>query len=167
MPPKTGTKKSAKTDDDPKKKETGKSTKKAAEESGGTSALPSNIDLTSTSNDNASTAKGQGAVLQRGNSQIGTPSEDNQNRDHGISTSELSHHTDVNRDGLETGDSGRADGQNDADIKYEEPVLPNLIVLNYEGGKEKGLYDGFGKATYVGGHTYAVSSIEHLFSLFF
>ena len=158
MPPKTGTKKSAKAEDETKKKETGKSTKKGAEETGGASALPSNVDLASISNDNASTAKGQAAALQRGNSQIGTPSDDNANREHGVSTSELSHHTDPNRDGLDTGESGRADGQADGEIKYEEPILPNLIVLSYEGGKEKGLYEGFGKATYVGGHTYAVSS---------
>lgn len=28
---------------------------------------------------------------------------------------------------------------------------------SYEGGKEKGLYEGYGKATYIGGHKYSVS----------
>jgi hypothetical protein len=32
-----------------------------------------------------------------------------------------------------------------------------IFVKNrYEGGKEKGLFEGYGKATYIGGHNYAV-----------
>lgn len=165
MPTKAGAKKSAKSEDETKKKDNVKGGKKGSDETGGPSAQPSNVDLASVSNDNASVSKGQAGVLQRGNSQLGTPSDENANRDQRISTSELSHHTDANRDGLETGDSARGDGQNEADIKYEEPILPNLIVLSYEGGKEKGLYEGYGKATYVGGHTYAVRNtilVDHV-----
>lgn len=30
-------------------------------------------------------------------------------------------------------------------------------LLSYDGAKEKGLFEGYGKATYVGGHHYSVS----------
>lgn len=145
MGPKTGTKKSAKTEDDSKKKDGGKSSKKSTEDNASNDP--------SSGND----AKGGAANLLRGTSQLGTPDEI-ANKEPGVSSSELSHHTDPNR---ETGDSGMNQTENnsgtpipEADIKYEEPILPNLIILEYEGGKEKGLFEGYGKATYVGGHTY-------------
>jgi len=36
--------------------------------------------------------------------------------------------------------------------------MNNLFFFqnSYEGGKEKGLFEGYGKATYIGGHSYAV-----------
>jgi hypothetical protein len=170
MPPKAGAKKSAKSDDEPKKKETTKGGKKPAEETTG-------VDLGSVTNDSAS-AKTAAINAVRGASQSGTPSEENNNKEPGVSTSELSHHTDGNR---EAGDSrlnlaDNSSGMNlpEYEIKYEEPILPNLIVLeyvygklinifrcffirnSYEGGKEKGLFEGYGKATYIGGHSYAV-----------
>ena len=37
---------------------------------------------------------------------------------------------------------------------------------SYEGGKEKGLYEGHGKATYVGGHTYTVRRCLMVFFYF-
>ncbi|CAH1773311.1 unnamed protein product, partial [Owenia fusiformis] len=37
---------------------------------------------------------------------------------------------------------------------YEEPVLVSLVVTSYEGEKEKGLFEGEGFATFVGGHDY-------------
>ncbi|CAF1078293.1 unnamed protein product [Rotaria sp. Silwood1] len=155
MPPKTGTKKSAKAEDDTKKKDT-KGTKKGTEETSGT--VLGNIELGSVSNDNTSTSKIATSNLTRGASQIGTPLDEHTNKDPGVSTSELSQHADGHREsgetGLNIGDSLNGTALSDADIKYEEPILPNLIVLSYEGGKEKGLYDGYGKATYVGGHSY-------------
>lgn len=42
------------------------------------------------------------------------------------------------------------------DIKYEEPVLTSIIVESYEGEKDKGLFEGYGKAVYKGGNTYEV-----------
>lgn len=39
-------------------------------------------------------------------------------------------------------------------ITYEEPVLTSIIVENYEGEKEKGLFEGYGKAMYKGGCVY-------------
>ncbi len=36
-----------------------------------------------------------------------------------------------------------------------------LLVWNrYEGGKEKGLFEGYGKAIYIGGHSYTVSRLK-------
>ncbi len=32
------------------------------------------------------------------------------------------------------------------------------MYFSYEGGKEKGLFEGFGKATYKGGHRYEVNN---------
>ncbi|CAF4850073.1 unnamed protein product, partial [Rotaria magnacalcarata] len=55
--------------------------------------------------------------------------------------------------GINTGGSINGAALSEADVKYEEPILPNLIILGYEGGKEKGLFEGYGKATYVGGHS--------------
>ncbi|ELU11324.1 hypothetical protein CAPTEDRAFT_180366 [Capitella teleta] len=37
---------------------------------------------------------------------------------------------------------------------YEEPPLTKLVVENYDGEKERGLYHGHGEAWYVGGHHY-------------
>ncbi|CAF1308496.1 unnamed protein product [Rotaria sordida] len=155
MPPKAGTKKSAKSEDDSKKKDT-KASKKGAEETSGTTL--GNIDIGSVSNDNTSTSKVATSNLARGPSQSGTPLDEHINKDPGVSTSELSQNTDGNREsgetGLNAGESSSGTVLSDADIKYEEPILPNLIVLSYEGGKEKGLYEGYGKATYVGSHSY-------------
>lgn len=39
-------------------------------------------------------------------------------------------------------------------ITYEEPVLTSIIVESYEGEKEKGLFEGYGKAIYKGGCVY-------------
>jgi len=33
---------------------------------------------------------------------------------------------------------------------------------SYEGGKEKGLYEGYGKATYIGGHSYVVRTLTNV-----
>jgi hypothetical protein len=172
MPPKAGTKKSAKNEDETKKKETTKSSKKTVEETSG-------VDLGSVLNDNTS-SKIAAINASRGGSQLGTPSEENTNKEAGVSTSELSHHADGNREsgegGINIGDSISGTIIPDIEIKYEEPILPNLIVLefvqlklkkkfnnflfvfqnSYEGGKEKGLFEGYGKATYIGGHSYAV-----------
>jgi len=127
MPPKTSTKKSAKSEDETKKKETTKSSKKSVEET-------PNVDLGSLLNDNTST-KNTAINAPRGTSQLGTPSEDNTNKEPGVSTSELSHHTDGNRDsgegGINLGDSTSGIIIPDAEIKYEEPILPNLIVLEF------------------------------------
>lgn len=131
MPPKTGQKKSAKSEDDTKKKEGGKTGKKGAEDSS-TNVL-GNADLAASSNDNASSSKLITGGLPRGTSQVGTPLNEHGNKDPGLSTSELSHHTDGNREGgeggMNIGDSLTGISQSDADIKYEEPILPNLIVL--------------------------------------
>lgn len=35
-----------------------------------------------------------------------------------------------------------------------------LIRHRYDGGKEKGLFEGYGKATYIGGHTYTVRRVR-------
>ena len=167
MGPKTGTKKSAKSEDELKKKDGGgggKSSKKSTEDNASNDPSSGNDTKTGTAN------------LVRGASQIGSPDE-NTNREPGVSISELSHHTEPNR---QTGELGMNSAENnpgtpvpEADIKYEEPILPNLIILEqvdlkidiesidllsnrYEGGKEKGLFEGYGKATYVGGHTYIV-----------
>ena len=126
MPPKMGTKKSAKSDDDTKKKETNKGSKKGTDE-GGVPLAGSN-DIGSSSNDNNSSSKVPPGNLMRGTSQLGTPSEENANREPGASTSELSHHTDGGRDGADGGESAAGTALADTDIKYEEPILPNLIV---------------------------------------
>jgi hypothetical protein len=34
------------------------------------------------------------------------------------------------------------------------------VENRYEGGKEKGLFQGYGKATYIGGHNYAVRRLK-------
>lgn len=39
-------------------------------------------------------------------------------------------------------------------ITYEEPVLTSIIVESYEGEKEKGLFEGYGKAIYKEGCVY-------------
>jgi hypothetical protein len=36
------------------------------------------------------------------------------------------------------------------------------LKIRYEGGKEKGLFEGYGKATYIGGHTYAVRGLKNI-----
>lgn len=124
MPPKTGTKKSAKSDEENKKKDTTKSSKKPAEET-------SPADVGSTLND--SLTKTSAANIARGTSQLGTPLEDTANKDAGISTSELSHHADGNREAGETGlnsaDNSAGANVPEVEVKYEEPILPNLIVL--------------------------------------
>lgn len=128
MPPKTGPKKSAKSEED-KKKDTGKNAKKGGDE---TSA--GNADFTSLSNENTSSSKMAASNLIRGTSQSGTPLDDHLNRETGVSTSELSQHTDGIRDGGETGaTTGDSLGgaQSETDVKYEEPILPNLIVLRF------------------------------------
>ena len=125
MPPKTSTKKSAKSEDDTKKKDTGKNSKKASEEASAADAASAFNDATST--------KTAAINAQRGASQLGTPPEENAHKEHGLSTSELSHHTDGNRDsgeaGLNTTDSSSGAHPPEVDVKYEEPILPNLIVL--------------------------------------
>ena len=121
MPPKTGTKKSAKSEDESKKKETAKGLKKGGEETGSN-------DLSSSANDNNSFSKGSPGNAARGTSQLATPSEDNVNREPGASTSELSHHTEGGREGADGADSAAGTALAEADIKYEEPILPNLIV---------------------------------------
>lgn len=122
MPPKTGTKKSAKSEEDSKKKDGGKGSKKPAEEPG--SVEPSA----------SSDGKTGASALVRGLSQTGGV-DDGTNREPGVSTSELSHHTDSNR---ETGEAGGNAAENtsgtanpEVDIKYEEPILPNLIILEF------------------------------------
>jgi hypothetical protein len=40
------------------------------------------------------------------------------------------------------------------EIEYKEPVLNSVIVQDYEGDKEKGLFKGFGKLNYIGGQYY-------------
>jgi hypothetical protein len=59
--------------------------------------------------------------------------DDAANKDAGISSSELSHHTDGNREGGEAGlnSTDNITGANvpEVEVKYEEPILPNLIVL--------------------------------------
>ena len=51
----------------------------------------------------------------------------------GVSTSELSQNTDGNREngeaGVNGGETANGAAATEADIKYEEPVLPNLIIL--------------------------------------
>ncbi|CAF3844961.1 unnamed protein product [Rotaria magnacalcarata] len=156
MPPKAGQKKSAKSEEDPKKKDTSKNAKKGADESN--AAGLGNSDLGSISNDNITSSKIGASNLTRGASHSGTPLDDHSNKEPGVSTSELSQHTDGNREsgetGINTGGSINGAALSEADVKYEEPILPNLIILGYEGGKEKGLFEGYGKATYVGGHSY-------------
>lgn len=126
MPAKAGTKKSAKSEDDTKKKDTTKTTKKSVEDT--TSADP-----TSVINDNAS-AKLAAINVARGTSQLGTPLDEHSNKEGGISTSELSHYADGNRES--EGGFNSADGVSGAfipeiEVKYEEPILPNLIVLRF------------------------------------
>lgn len=127
MPTKTGTKKSAKSEDEIKKKDATKSSKKSVEETSG-------LDLGSVLNDNTS-AKLAAINATRGTSQLGTSSDDNTNKEAGISTSELSQHTDGHRE-LGEGGINLVDGTSgtiipDVEIKYEEPILPNLIVLKF------------------------------------
>lgn len=125
MPPKAGTKKSAKSEDEIKKKDTGKNSKKNSEEA-------SAADAASAFNDGTS-SKTAAINAQRGTSQLGTPPEEHAHKDPGLSTSELSHHTDGKGEsgegGLNTTDSSSGAHLPEADVKYEEPILPNLIVL--------------------------------------
>lgn len=127
MPPKAGTKKSAKSEDDTKKKDTAK-TKKTTEDS-------NNADVNAVLNDNAS-AKLAAINAARGTSQLGTPLDDNSNKEGVISTSELSHYQDGNRDigdgGLNPIDGTSGTFVPEIEVKYEEPILPNLIVLRFE-----------------------------------
>ena len=130
MPAKVGPKKSAKSEDDIKKKETAKSLKKGAEEANG--ATLGNAELGSMSNGNLSASKTAAANLIRGTSQLATPLDEQTNKEAGISMSELSQHTDVNREGGENAGENVSDGtQANAEVKYEEPILPNLIVLRF------------------------------------
>ena len=175
MPPKTGSKKSAKADDDhSKKKDSTKSGKKSANEP--SASLLSSIDHGSATHETSAVSKGPANTLVREASQFGTLSEDNTHRELATSLSELGPHSDVQRESATNGEHPTTAGPLEADIKYEEPILPNLIVLrfvvdpmpsdsspclfsslrSYEGGKEKGLYEGYGKATYIGGHSYSV-----------
>jgi hypothetical protein len=123
MPAKTGTKKSAKTDDENKKKDTTKGSKKSVEDT-------SSADIGSVLNDSSAKLATINAV--RGSSQLGASLDDNSNKEAGISVSELSHHTDGNREpgetGLNTTDNSGANIP-EQEVKYEEPILPNLIVL--------------------------------------
>ena len=131
MGPKGGVKKSAKSEDDIKKKETGKSSRKGNED--GNAALSSSNDLASASNDNPGSTRVPPMNLVRGTSQLGTPSEENTNREPGVSNSELSHHTDGNREGADAADNSNGVAANEVpEIKYEEPILPNLIVLRFD-----------------------------------
>ncbi|CAF1065417.1 unnamed protein product [Adineta ricciae] len=145
MPAKAGGKKAAKSDDEPKKKDSTKGSKKNAEDAG---------EVGSATTGNTSSSKTPAGNLARGTSQLGTPTDESSTKEAGASTIEPGQQTEGNREGGEPGDNAASAPVPEADIKYEEPILPNLIVLNYEGGKEKGLYEGYGTATYVGGHTY-------------
>ena len=120
MPGKAGGKKGAKSDDEPKKKESTKGSKKNAEDAGeGGSATTGQSSKTPAGN------------LTRGTSQLGTPTDETSNKDAAGSTVEPSQQTEGNREGTEAGDSASGIGVPEADIKYEEPILPNLIVLRY------------------------------------
>jgi hypothetical protein len=126
MPPKTSAKKGTKSEDETKKKDT-KGSKKPAEDT--TGGEPGSV-----LNDTASSK--QAAInVTRGTSQLGTPSEENPNKEPGLSTSELSHHTDGNREigegGINLIDSSSGANIPEVEIKYEEPILPNLIVLKF------------------------------------
>ncbi len=130
MPPKTATKKSAKVEDDNKKKDTGKSSKKTVEETNGANTLGSS-ELGSILND-SNASKIPAANLVRGSSQLGTPLDETANKETGVSTSELSQHADGNGEGgNNAADNNTGTSSSEAEIKYEEPILPNLIVLRY------------------------------------
>lgn len=121
MPGKAGGKKGAKSDDEPKKKDSTKGSKKNADDAG----------------ESGSTATGQSSKtpvgnLARGASQLGTPTDETSNKDTTGSTAEANPLTEGNKEGAEAADSASAAGVPEADIKYEEPILPNLIVLRYE-----------------------------------
>jgi len=123
MPPKkTGGKKETKSEDDTKKKESTKNSKKNVVEDTG--------DLGSATTGNTSSKTGTGN-LPRGTTQLGTPTEESINKEAGGLPSEPSQLTEGNREGGETGDITTGTGLSDADIKYEEPILPNLIVLRF------------------------------------
>lgn len=125
MPPKTGTKKSAKSEDDTKKKDTGKNSKKTSEDASAADAASAFNDTTS--------AKNAAINAQRGASQLGASPEESAHKEPGPSISEMSHHTDGNREGGEAGlnttDNNSGAVSPELDVKYEEPILPNLIVL--------------------------------------
>lgn len=125
MPPKTGTKKSAKSEDEIKKKDTGKNSKKTSEDASAADAASAFNDTTS--------AKNAAINAQRGASQLGTPPEESAHKEPGPSTSEMSHHNDGNHEGGEAGlnatDNNASGLLPEHDVKYEEPILPNLIVL--------------------------------------
>ena len=127
MPPKGGSKKSAKSDEEVKKKDTTKGTKKGAEET--TSSDPNSIG-------NDTSTKTAAINANRGTSQLaGGSSDEIITKEPGVSTSELSHYTDGNRDNGESGnhigDSALGVTIPEIDIKYEEPVLPSLIILKF------------------------------------
>ena len=70
----------------------------------------------------------------------------------------------LNQDGLSVNkdpaksSSNPLGSENIEDVKYEEPVLTSIIVVNYEGEKVKGLFEGQGKAVYHGNHVYEVTT---------
>lgn len=131
MAPKTVAKKSARSEDETKKKEGAKGSKKNSEDAN--AGLGGSTDLASTIHENQSSSKIPPVNLNRGASQLGTPSEENTNREAGVSTSELSHHADGIRDGIDPGENhGSTTIADPIDIKYEEPILPNLIILRFE-----------------------------------
>lgn len=37
------------------------------------------------------------------------------------------------------------------------------LMNSYDGGKEKGLFEGYGKATFTGGHSYEVKKMQERF----
>ena len=124
MPAKTGTKKSAKSEEEGKKKDTNKGSKKTAEET-------SPADAGSALNDSSTKTPAAGAT--RRTSQLGTPLDDAANKEAVISTSDSSQPTDGNREAggtkLNTTDSSAGANVPEVEVKYEEPILPNLIVL--------------------------------------
>ncbi|CAF0786054.1 unnamed protein product, partial [Didymodactylos carnosus] len=98
----------------------------------------------------------ENALKQPQQQQIGGNDEKDATSQKVLSSTEL---TQLDVDGIDKNLGGNGSVP-DYDIKYEEPVLPNLIVLNYEGTREKGLFEGYGRASYVGGHTYEGNWVE-------
>lgn len=117
MPAKAGGKKVPKSDDEPKKKESTKGSKKNAEDA---------------AEAGSATSKTPAGNLARGASQIGTPTDELSSKELGASTTDPGQQAEGNREGGEASDNTASAAVPEADIKYEEPILPNLIVLKYE-----------------------------------
>ena len=123
MPAKAGGKKAAKSDDEPKKKDSTKGSKKNNEDVG---------EVGSATTGQTSSSKTPAGNQVRGTSQLGTPTDESSNKEPGASTIEPGQQTEGNREGGEAGDNAASVPVPEVDIKYEEPILPNLIVLKYE-----------------------------------